>query len=75
MARKSDLISKENNSILDIGCGNGVTCIQLSCDGYANVTGVDYSDAAIQLCKKIAEKRKIENVTFDVSQVIFFIQN
>lgn len=43
-------------AILDLGCGNGVTCLHLLGEGFSNVTGVDYSPDAIELAKKIASK-------------------
>ncbi len=47
-------------SILDLGCGNGVTCAHLTASGYVDVAGVDYSEAAIALAKKVAEKHKAD---------------
>ena len=43
-------------SILDLGCGNGVTCLHLLGEGFTDVTGVDYSPEAIELARKIAAK-------------------
>ena len=43
-------------AILDLGCGNGVTCLHLLGEGFSDVTGVDYSPEAIELAKKIAAK-------------------
>lgn len=40
-----------DSSILDIGTGNGALLFELEDCGYKNLVGVDYSSAAIQLCK------------------------
>lgn len=54
---KSEWIGKDD-SILDIGCGNGMTLIELSSNDYTNLTGYDYSSDAISLAKEIAIKHK-----------------
>ena len=53
--RNRDLVPL-SAAILDLGCGNGVTCLHLLGEGFSNVTGVDYSPEAIELAKKIAAK-------------------
>ncbi|XP_015920391.1 EEF1A lysine methyltransferase 2 [Parasteatoda tepidariorum] len=47
-------------SILDAGCGNGMTLISLAKVGFENLTGIDYSIEAIELAKKVAERNKAE---------------
>ncbi|XP_055925577.1 EEF1A lysine methyltransferase 2-like [Argiope bruennichi] len=46
--------------ILDIGCGNGMTLITLARSGFEDLTGVDYSEKAIQLAQKIAESENVK---------------
>ena len=53
-------------SVLDLGCGNGVTCAHLSASGYKDVAGVDYSAAAIELAKKVMEKHEAKDVKLEV---------
>ncbi len=53
--------------VLDLGCGNGVTCAHLVAAGFTRVAGVDYSGDAIELARKVAEKHGAE-VTFEVSK-------
>ncbi|MDR2866873.1 MAG: class I SAM-dependent methyltransferase [Methanomassiliicoccaceae archaeon] len=43
---------RNDDKILDIGCGNGKSSFALINAGY-NVTGIDISDAAIGTCRKI----------------------
>lgn len=54
----SNLIKKEAK-IIDLGCGNGMMLIELANEGFSNLTGVDYSENAILLCKKVAEKHNL----------------
>jgi SAM-dependent methyltransferase len=41
-------------SLLDLGCGSGNTGAELAADAYAQYTGVDISDVAIDIAKKRA---------------------
>ena len=47
---------KPCKEIIDIGCGNGHICHELNKKGFSNITGVDYSATAIELCRKISSK-------------------
>ena len=51
--------------LISIGCGNGQATFAFLEEGYSDVTGVDYSEAAIQLSNKIAKQRNA-NVIFKV---------
>lgn len=61
---------KPDDSIIDLGCGNGMILIELSQRGYTNLTGVDYSAGAIELAKSIAESNSIDNISFEVADLI-----
>ncbi len=41
----------QERPVLDVGCGNGVFLKDLYELGYTQLTGVDYSEPAIELCK------------------------
>ncbi|XP_060525066.1 EEF1A lysine methyltransferase 2 [Cylas formicarius] len=56
-------------SIVDIGCGNGLILIELANAGYKNLTGLDYSEEAINLANNIAKKRNL-SVKYHVSDVL-----
>lgn len=49
-------VTTESASILDIGCGNGFFVEVLHALGCANVTGTDYSPAAVRLCKRVQKQ-------------------
>ena len=61
-------VDMAGSRVLDLGCGNGVACIEMACEGFADVTGVDYSNDAVKLAQQIAEARDVNNVTFKVSR-------
>merc|ERR1712098_341436 len=45
-----------DDAIMDVGCGNGMLCVDLYKAGFTQITGVDYSEGAIDLAKKIADQ-------------------
>lgn len=51
------------------GTGNGMMLIELSGEGYKNLTGVDYSAAGIELASKIA-KDQDHNITYKVADLL-----
>ena len=58
-------------SILDLGCGNGVTCVHFANENYTDVTGVDYSKAAIELARKVAAQHDIaDKIKFEVCDIL-----
>ena len=48
--------NKEDMSVLDIGCGNGVFLTALAEEGFNSLYGLDYSDTGVELARKISEK-------------------
>ena len=69
--------SVPGSSVLEFGCGNGRDGLYLATMGY-DMTLVDYSTAAIQICHKEAEKRSLSvraetlNIS-DISSAIDFV--
>ncbi|XP_004924194.1 EEF1A lysine methyltransferase 2 [Bombyx mandarina] len=45
-----------NSPIIDLGCGNGYTLSELAKEGFTNLLGVDYCEAAITLARKVAKQ-------------------
>ena len=56
-----------DSHVLDLGCGNGITSIQLKKEGFTKVMGCDYSQAAIDLSIKVA-KQYNEDIEFKVTR-------
>uniref|UniRef100_A0A182K278 Protein-lysine N-methyltransferase n=1 Tax=Anopheles christyi TaxID=43041 RepID=A0A182K278_9DIPT len=64
IARQEDEI-KPDDSIIDLGCGNGMMLIELAREGYTNLTGIDYSPKAIELSKAICRDQEL-NIKYQV---------
>ena len=62
-------ISSESK-IIDLGCGNGIMSIELYEAGFHNVDGVDYSDHAIDLAKKLAQDSDITELNFFTCDIL-----
>ncbi|KAK7575916.1 hypothetical protein V9T40_012202 [Parthenolecanium corni] len=59
---KKHLPGSERDSIVDLGCGNGMMLIEMAREGYENLTGYDYSEQAIQLAMSIVEEQKMDSI-------------
>ncbi|EIE20666.1 S-adenosyl-L-methionine-dependent methyltransferase [Coccomyxa subellipsoidea C-169] len=57
-------------AILDVGTGNGVLPLQLAHLGFTNLTGSDYSAAAIKLAAAVAERRGVRSVNWVVDDLL-----
>ncbi|MBA3963845.1 MAG: methyltransferase domain-containing protein [Chthoniobacterales bacterium] len=57
----------KNQRVLDVGCGNGEVSRWLSSQGY-KVTGIDYSAAAIENCRRLAAGADA-SLKFDVADL------
>ncbi|KAF9105803.1 hypothetical protein BGX27_009434 [Mortierella sp. AM989] len=53
---------KETCSVLDLGCGNGHLLLDLAELGFEDLTGIDYSPAAIQLARAVAADKELDSV-------------
>ncbi|KAG9341855.1 hypothetical protein JZ751_018579 [Albula glossodonta] len=51
-----------NAAILDIGTGNGMLLVELASCGFTNLTGIDYSAAAVELAKNVLGQECLSNV-------------
>lgn len=70
-AESSD-INKELSSfsVLDIGTGNGMLLQELAKQGFADLTGTDYSQAAIDLAQKLAARDGFSYIKFLIDDVL-----
>ena len=50
----------KTDKIIDVGCGNGWTLVELAEKGFTNVTGVDYSQKAIDLATEVLRDSKVD---------------
>ncbi|KAF9993171.1 hypothetical protein BGZ80_002825 [Entomortierella chlamydospora] len=53
---------KETCPVLDLGCGNGHLLLDLAELGFKDLTGIDYSPAAIQLARAVATDKELDHV-------------
>lgn len=60
-----------HGDVLDAGCGEAATAIELAKKGFTTV-GLDSSATAIDLAKEEAAKRGLTNATFDVADISDF---
>uniref|UniRef100_A0A9J7ZGP2 EEF1A lysine methyltransferase 2 n=2 Tax=Cyprinus carpio TaxID=7962 RepID=A0A9J7ZGP2_CYPCA len=60
----------ENAAILDIGTGNGMFLVELAKHGFSNLTGIDYSKAAVELTVNILEEEGLKNVQIQVEDFL-----
>ncbi|KAF8969749.1 hypothetical protein BGZ46_010644, partial [Entomortierella lignicola] len=54
--------TKESCSVLDLGCGNGHLLLDLAELGFEDLTGIDYSPAAIELARAVATDKELDHV-------------
>ncbi|KAL9427720.1 hypothetical protein AB3S75_029826 [Citrus x aurantiifolia] len=57
-------------SVLDIGTGNGLLLQELSKQGFSDLTGVDYSEDAINLAQSLANRDGFSCIKFLVDDVL-----
>lgn len=57
-------------SVLDIGTGNGILLHELKKQGFTDLTGTDYSEAAIDLARNLAVRDGVVDITFLVDDVL-----
>ncbi|XP_020810633.1 protein-lysine N-methyltransferase mettl10 [Drosophila serrata] len=57
---KQQEIDKQAARVLDLGCGNGMFLVGLANEGYAHLTGVDYSPKAVELAQNIARDNSLD---------------
>uniref|UniRef100_A0A1B6BZS1 Protein-lysine N-methyltransferase g.24743 n=2 Tax=Clastoptera arizonana TaxID=38151 RepID=A0A1B6BZS1_9HEMI len=60
----------KSDSIVDIGCGNGMLLLELAKEKFTNLTGIDYSESAIELASKISSTQGFADISFKVYDII-----
>eukprot|EP00245_Coleochaete_scutata_P007152 TRINITY_DN22255_c0_g1_i1.p1 TRINITY_DN22255_c0_g1~~TRINITY_DN22255_c0_g1_i1.p1 ORF type:complete len:431 (-),score=92.47 TRINITY_DN22255_c0_g1_i1:188-1378(-) len=56
--------------VLDLGTGNGVLLHALAKRGFRDLTGVDYSEPAVELARELAQKEGLSHLSFMVDDVL-----
>lgn len=59
-----------NSSIIDVGCGNAVMLTELAEEEFADLTGVDYSEASIELARGVCEKEGYPDIKCEVADLL-----
>ncbi|CAN0896633.1 EEF1A lysine methyltransferase 2 [Linum grandiflorum] len=57
-------------NVLDVGTGNGLLLQELAKQGFSDLTGVDYSEGAIELARNLASRDGFSNINFMVDDVL-----
>ncbi|KAJ6339968.1 hypothetical protein OIU77_007838 [Salix suchowensis] len=57
-------------SVLDIGTGNGLLLHELAKLGFSDLTGVDYSEGAVNLARSLADRDGFSNINLLVDDVL-----
>lgn len=50
----------KDDKIIDLGCGNGWTLVQLAKRGFKNLLGIDYAPKAVELAKSVINQSGID---------------
>ncbi|KRZ89473.1 Protein bicaudal D -like protein 1 [Trichinella sp. T8] len=74
LEERENIIPK-HSSILDLGCGNASLLLNLAKRGYSNLTGIDYSDSAIQLAQAKANREKLNQIHFQNLDLLINSEN
>lgn len=67
LSTKSNIQSSDE--IIDLGCGNGMLLVELAQEGFSNLTGVDYSEAAVKLAEAVASSQNLD-IKFETCDIL-----
>ncbi|XP_014663874.1 PREDICTED: protein-lysine N-methyltransferase mettl10-like [Priapulus caudatus] len=67
---EENCIAIEQPSIIDLGSGNGILLLELSKRGYDDLTGIDYSEGAVELARNIAKQEHQTSIKFEVADIL-----
>eukprot|EP00744_Colponema_vietnamica_P010779 GILI01015193.1.p1 GENE.GILI01015193.1~~GILI01015193.1.p1 ORF type:complete len:285 (+),score=88.63 GILI01015193.1:43-855(+) len=62
-------IQKDAN-IIDVGCGNGVFLLELAKKGFKSISGLDYSENAVQLATSVLQKENQDFIRVFVADML-----
>ncbi|XP_012250673.1 EEF1A lysine methyltransferase 2 [Athalia rosae] len=69
LSSRPELVN-ENDKIIDLGCGNGMMLVELHDEGFTNLTGVDYSQNAIDLASQVLKDKNLTDITLETFDIL-----
>ncbi|CAL7945627.1 unnamed protein product [Xylocopa violacea] len=66
----TELNLNNDDKIIDIGCGNGMTLIELSRKGFERLVGIDYSQKAVDLAREILKEHNVSQIELKVCDIL-----
>lgn len=60
----------KDDKIVDIGCGNGMTLVELTKQGFEKLLGVDYSEKAVDLAREVLKENNMSHVELKVCDIL-----
>jgi len=61
-------IKWKGKNVLDVGCGTGRICFEIAKKGAKKVTGIDFSDSAIETAKKMYFRKSLHYICEDINK-------
>ncbi|XP_063221718.1 EEF1A lysine methyltransferase 2 isoform X6 [Bacillus rossius redtenbacheri] len=61
---------RKDAPVVDLGSGNGMQLIDLAREGFTDLTGVDYSQTAVDLARAVAEKERVLTVHYELLDIV-----
>ncbi|XP_046626397.1 EEF1A lysine methyltransferase 2 [Neodiprion virginianus] len=69
LSTKPELVASTDR-IIDLGCGNGMMLVELHDEGFTNLTGVDYSQNAIDLASQVLRDKSCSHITLQTFDIL-----
>ncbi|XP_046749357.1 EEF1A lysine methyltransferase 2 [Diprion similis] len=69
LSSKPELVAS-GDRIIDLGCGNGMMLVELHDEGFINLTGVDYSQNAIDLASQVLRDKGLSHITLQTFDIL-----
>lgn len=66
----TELKLNKNDKIIDIGCGNGMTLIELAKQGFEKLMGIDYSQKAVDLAREVSKENNVSHIELKVCDIL-----
>ncbi|XP_017878868.1 EEF1A lysine methyltransferase 2-like isoform X1 [Ceratina calcarata] len=60
----------KDDKIIDVGCGNGMTLIELAKKGFENLIGIDYSQKAIDLAREVFVENNTSHIGLQACDIL-----